>query len=124
MAVQYTLVPIYTTKGDVGAFLSYPYIFDRMGEWIGWVTPDRQVFSVQGSHVGWLTNEPRVLRKVSADFMSRKVPPPVPPHINIPATVPLAPMMAELTYGIIDVLDDSPELLPSIDFGEQREDMD
>jgi len=32
--------------------------------------------------------------------------------------------MSELTYGIIDVLEDEPELLPSVDFGELREDMD
>ena len=124
MAGQNTLVPIYSSKGDVGAFLNYPYIFDRMGEWIGWVAPDRQVFSVRGNQVGWLTNEPRILRKISADYISRQTPPPVPQRIMIPSIVPLAPMMSELTYGTIDVLDDAPGLLPSLDFGELREDMD
>jgi hypothetical protein len=32
--------------------------------------------------------------------------------------------MPELMYGIVDVLEDSPDLLPSVDFGELREDMD
>lgn len=124
MEVENTLVPIYTSKGDVGAFLSDPYIFDRTGEWIGWVTPDRQVYSVHGQHVGWLTADPRILRKVSADFLSRQTPPPIPQRLLVPAIVPLAPLMPELTYGVIDVLDEAPDLLPAIDFGELREDMD
>ena len=124
MEEQNTLVPIYSSKGDVGAYLSYPYIFDRAGEWIGWMTPDRQVYSVHGQHVGWLTADPRILRKVSADFLSRQPPPPVPQRLSVPAVVPLAPMMPELTYGVIDVLDEAPDLLPAIDFGEMREDMD
>jgi hypothetical protein len=33
-------------------------------------------------------------------------------------------MMPELTYGIVDVLEDDPDLMPSVDFGELREDMD
>ena len=124
MAGSYTLVPIYSSKGEVGAFLCYPYILDRGGEWIGWVNPDRQVFSVRGNHIGWLTHEPRILRKISGEYTSRQTSPEVPPHITVPATVPLAPLLAELTYGTIDVLDDAPELLPAQDFGELREDMD
>jgi hypothetical protein len=124
MQAQNTIVPIYSSKGDVGAFLSFPYIFDRMGDWIGWVTPDQQVYSVHGQHVGWLTSHPRILRKLSADFSGRQTPPPAPQRLLVPATVPLAPMLPELTYGVIDVLDDAPELLPAIDFGEMREDMD
>ena len=124
MVGQNTLIPIYTTKGDVGAFLSASYIFDRCGEWIGWVDQDRQVFSVHGHHIGWLTQEPRILRKISGDYISRRTPLTIPPRITIPPTVPLAPLLAELTYGTIDVLDDAPELLPALDFGEMREDMD
>jgi len=33
-------------------------------------------------------------------------------------------MMAELPIGTIDVLDERPELLPSVDFGDLRDDMD
>jgi hypothetical protein len=124
MAGSNPLVPIYSSKGDVGAFLYYPYILDREGEWIGWVNQDRQVFSVRGNHIGWLTHEPRILRKVSGDYMSRQTPPEIPPHISLPPTIPLAPLLAELTFGTIDVLDDAPELLPALDFGEMHEDMD
>ncbi|HEX9028001.1 MAG TPA: hypothetical protein VF823_02425 [Anaerolineales bacterium] len=119
-----TPISIYSTRGDVGAFLIYPYIYNRSGEWIGWVTPDRLVYSVRGTQVGWLTDEPRILRKASADPLPSQPPPPVQASINVPALVPLAPMMAELTFGTIDVLDEAPELLPSIDFDELCEDLD
>jgi hypothetical protein len=34
------LIPIYTSKGDAEAFLLYPYLFNRSGDWIGFVTPN------------------------------------------------------------------------------------
>ena len=119
------IIPVYTTRGDLGAYLVYPYILNRTGEWIGWVTPERLVYSVHGHYVGYLDNGPRILRKVSDSFDRPKRSPPQPPQrITLPVTVPLAPLMPELTFGIVDVLEESPELLPSVDFGELREDMD
>ncbi len=124
MEFQNILIPIYSSNGEIGAYLSYPYIFNRMGEWIGWATTDRQVYSVHGLYVGWMTEEPRILRKKSGEALSRQTPPPEPPHLLIPAVVPLVPLLAELSFGVIDVLNEAPELLPVIDFGESREDMD
>lgn len=125
MARKLNIIPIYTTHGDVGALLHYPYIFNRQGEWIGWVTSDRLVYSVHGHYVGFLTNDPRILRKESSGYLRPRLDPPdSPDHIRIPANFPLAPMMSELTIGTYDVLDDAPDLLPSIDFGDLREDMD
>ena len=119
------IIPIYTSRGDLGAYLVYPYIISSIGEWIGWITPERIVYSVHGHFVGYLDNGPRILRKISEGFnQPQRNPPPRPSKIQLPPTVPLAPMMPELTYGIVDVLEDSPELMPSIDFGELREDMD
>jgi hypothetical protein len=37
---QRAIVPIYTSRGDAEAFLDYPYLHNRLGEWIGWVTTD------------------------------------------------------------------------------------
>jgi hypothetical protein len=112
------LIPIYTTRGDAGAYLGYPYIFSRLGEWIGWVSPDRKVYSVHGEYVGYLTNDPRVLRKQEASYDEQPhTPPPAPGNVRIPPTVPLAPMMSELKMGMIDVLEEEPELLSPIDFG-------
>ena len=119
------LYPIYTSGGDVGGFLQYPYIFNRDGEWIGWVTSSQQVYSVHGVYVGWLTKEPRIIRKQSSGYLNPRLsPPPEPEPIKLPATLPLAPMMSELPAGTFDVLEDTPDLLPPKDFGDLRNDMD
>lgn len=119
-------IPIYTTHGDVEAYLAYPYLYNREGEWIGWVTHDRQVYSVHGHHIGWIGSGPRILRKLSEGFGEQRndIKPPEQRTINPPAHSPLAPLMPELTFGIIDVLQESPDLLPPVDFGELRQDMD
>jgi hypothetical protein len=120
-----TSIPIFDSKGEVGAFLAYPYLYNRIGEWIGWVTSQREVYSVLGHYVGYLTDEPRILRKrVTATLKSGKKPPTIPPQITVPATVPLAPMMREITYSTVDVLLDEPERLHTMDSGEQRQDLD
>ena len=118
-------VPIYTTDGDVEAFLVYPMIYNLMGEWIGFVTKVREVYSVYGEYVGWLSDDPRILRKRSYNYdKPRLKPPPTPRRFSAPASSPLAPMMAELTYDTIDVLQEQPELMPTTDSGEFRKDLD
>jgi hypothetical protein len=120
------LIPVYSTRGDLEAYLFFPYIFSRLGEWIGWVTKDRKVYSVHGLYVGYYSKDSRILRKQSDAFgHARHKPPPAPAgHITIPAHAPLAPLMAELPFGVIDVMLEQPDLLPPLDFGEGREDMD
>jgi len=119
------LIPIYNTRGDVDAFLSYPHLHNRNGEWIGWVTPQRDVYSVLGHYVGTLTSEPRIVRQRVLEEVKPSVHPPVSPgKVSPPATVPLAPMMRELTYSTIDILLEEPERLHTLDVGELREDMD
>jgi len=121
-----TIIPIYTSKGDAVAFLAYPYLYNRSGEWIGWVTPKRDVYSILGYYVGTLTNDPRILRRrVTAPLKPRLVPPPPPPKKVYPsATIPLAPLMSELTFSTVDVLLEEPELLHTLDLGELKEDLD
>jgi hypothetical protein len=119
------LIPIYNGKGDAEAFLAYPYLYNRAGDWIGWVTPQREVYSVLGYYVGYLTDEPRILRKrVTSTLKPRLRPPAVPNRVSPPATIPLAPMMREITYSTIDILLDEPERLHTLDRGELREDLD
>jgi hypothetical protein len=119
------LIPIYTTPGDVGAYLVYPYLYNNRGEWVGWVTSDRDVYSVLGNYIGWLSDDPRILRKRSYDFTNpRKTSPQAPARIRVPATNPLAPMMAELSYTTVDVLEEEPERLSTLDADDLREDMD
>ncbi len=120
-----TTIPIYNSKGEAEAFMEYPYLFNPLGEWIGFVTAKREVYSVLGVYVGYLSNEPRILRKRSTSTLKAhgKVPP-VPGRFVAPATVPLAPLMPELTHSVIDVLLEEPERLHTADLGELREDLE
>lgn len=126
MTTDSTLVPIYTTAGDVGGYLAYPYIFNCEGEWIGWISPDRIIYSTHGHYVGWLAEGPQILRKLADGYTRPRVDiiPPFTLKIKPPAVSPLPPMMPELTFGEMDVLMDRPDMLPPVDFGELREDMD
>ncbi len=120
-----TIVPIYNSKGDADAFLEYPYLFNQLGEWIGFVDAKRQVYSVLGVYVGYLSNEPRILRKRSTSTLRAHAEVPRAPGKFVPpASVPLAPMMPELTHSIIDVLLEEPERLHTSDLGELRQDLD
>lgn len=122
---QLSFIPIYNTNGDADAFLLYPYLFNRTGDWIGFVTPQRDVYSVLGEYVGTLTNDPRIVSKRAMDETKPKLaPPPAPRRVQLPANVPLAPMMPELSHSLIDVLLDAPEKLHTVDSGESRQDMD
>ena len=119
------IIPIYTSRGDHAAFLLYPYIYNRRGEWIGWVNSQKEVYSVHGRYAGYIAPGPRVMRKRSYSFDKPQVEaPPMPPKIRVPSSVPLPPMMSEPTYSEVDVLDEEPEKLPTMDSGEFREDMD
>jgi len=124
-STQPRLIPLYTSRGDAEAFLFYPYLFNRTGEWIGFVTSKREVYSVLGEYVGMLTDERRIIRKrATSTLIPRLTPPPPPQKISLPATIPLPPMMSELTHSQIDVLLEMPERLHTLDAGEDREDMD
>jgi hypothetical protein len=119
-----TIIPIYTSRGDAEAFLAFPYLYNRAGEWIGFVTSQRDVYSVLGFFVGTLTNDPRIIRNRSGEIKSRLKPPPSPVLIRVSASVPLPKMMGDLSQGNIDVLQDEPNLLHTLDSGEMRQDID
>jgi hypothetical protein len=119
------LIPLYTSRGDAEAFLVYPYIYNRIGDWIGFVTPKREVYSVIGHYVGILSEDFRIIGKRATNTLKPRLkPPPIPEKVYPPATFPLAPMMRELTHGQIDILLDEPDRLHALDSGEFREDMD
>jgi hypothetical protein len=121
-----SVIPIYTSRGEVAAYLVYPYLYNRNGEWIGWVTSGRDVYSVQGFFVGTLSDDPRILRKRVTGVLKPRLTPPAPPENKMipPATVPLPPLMRELTFSTVDVLMEEPNRLPTIDRGELKEDLD
>jgi hypothetical protein len=120
------MIPLYTSKGDADVFLHYPYLYNRLGEWVGWVTTEKQVYSVLGCYVGYISNDHRILCKRYMDISIPDLPPPYPPkdHVMPPATIPLAPMMSELLYSTVDVLLEEPGKLHTLDSGDLREDLD
>jgi hypothetical protein len=119
------ILPIYTTRGDAGAFVAYPHVYNPVGEWVGFITAGREVYSVLGYYVGYLTEDRRIVRERNPSTPKAHLEaPPSPVNIRPPATVPLAPLMGELTYSTIDVLLEEPERLHTLDVGELREDMD
>jgi hypothetical protein len=125
MGKKRNLLPIYTSRGDLGAYLDYPNLYNYRGEWIGWVTGNREVYSVLGIFVGWLSDDPRILRKRAYDFSKPRLDPPAtPPKIDVPASVPLPRMMPELTFSTVDVLEEEPEKLSPLHSHELKEDMD
>jgi hypothetical protein len=119
-----TIIPIFSSRGDADAFLVYPYLHNRNGEWIGFITPQRDVYSVLGYYIGTMTNDPRIIRKRSGEGKPRLTPPPPPARLRIPAMTPLPKLMADLSHENIDVLQDEPERLHTLDTGEMREDID
>lgn len=117
-------VPIFTSAGDFDAFLIYPFLYSRSGEWIGYVTPDKDVYSVLGEYVGFLSPDPRILRKRSLELKPTLTPPPTPRKVSTPSGMPLAPMMSDLAFDTIDVLQDEPERLHTLDVAGNKPDMD
>lgn len=125
MANASRTIIIYNTRGEAGAYMVYPYLYNLSGEWIGWITPEREIYSILGYYVGHLTNDPRILRKRNLDKIpARRTPPTSPERIYPPATLPLAPLMSELSFDTIDVLLEQPHALHTEDAGELREDLE
>jgi len=121
-----TCFPIYTTRGAWAGLLADGYLWNPQGEWIGWVERDGQVFSVAGEYVGWLSRDFRVLRKRAVDdaHRLRRTPPARPAgRLAVPATVPLPPLMAEIGFDTVDVLEEMPERLHTLDADPAAKDM-
>lgn len=119
------ILMIYNSRGDAPAFLEYPHLFNASGEWIGFITAQREIYSVLGHYVGYLSDDHRILRARTLPAAKPRLNPPgIPPKANPPATAPLAPLMSELTQSTIDVLLEEPDRLHTLDRGELREDID
>jgi hypothetical protein len=119
------IIPIYKSNGELGALMIYPYLFNTRGEWIGFITEKKEIYSVIGHYVGYLGGGPRILRKRTYNYdKSKLVPPRAPTNITRPATMPLASLMPELPFSVIDILEDEPQRLTTVDAGDLREDLD
>ena len=116
------MVPIYRTDGEWVAVYEKSHLFNIDGEWIGFVT-GRDVYDTSGMYLGFLIDDRRLLRTLSRPpTRARLQPPPKPTTPEIPATMPLAPLLASLPYSIIDLFETFPERLSYI--SETRPDME
>ncbi len=115
--------PIYTTHGDWAAMLIGRHLFNTQGEWIGWIDAQGDVFNVRGMYVGWLSRDFRILSKRSLGSHPRRDPPPSQPRVRLPNSVPLAPLLSDLTYDTIDVFEEAAFRLDPMDM-DSVQDMD
>ncbi|MCZ7542401.1 MAG: hypothetical protein M5R40_02145 [Anaerolineae bacterium] len=114
---------IYDTAGDWFATKIGDNIFDTRGEWVGFVEGS-EVWTAAGEWIGKLHKDGRILRKRAAPHhpLRKDVPPRPPKPDDLPARAPLPPMMASMTYDIIDVLEEEPDIFQRV--SETRPDMD
>lgn len=125
ITIDKKVIPLYNSKGDAEVFLVFPYLFNRLGEWVGWVTSNKEVYSVLGFYIGYISNDKRILSKRFSEERKPRLTPPSPPErVMPPATIPLAPLMSEILYSTVDILLEEPEKLHTLDAGELREDLD
>lgn len=114
--------PIYRSDGEWVAVFDRGNIFNVDGEWIGFVE-GRTAYNTIGNYLGYLSNDHRLLRHRSdRKKLEHKTPPARPKRPSIPSTMPLAPMLRALPFGIIDLFEESPEKLMFI--SETRPDME
>jgi hypothetical protein len=114
---------IFDTYGDWHATKIGDALYSTRGEYIGYVE-GQDVYKRDGEWVGRLSRDGRILRKRTERRRGfHPNPPPVPPKpARLPARAPLPPMMAELDYSTIDVLDEEPDIFRRI--SDLRPDMD
>ena len=113
--------PIYRSDGEwVGVYYG-GNLFNADGEWIGFAK-GRDVYDPAGMYLGFLSDDRRLLRKRTKPENPRLKAPPRPERPNLPASMPLAPMLRALPHQYIDMFEEHPERLMFI--SETRPDMD
>jgi hypothetical protein len=101
--------PIYSTNGEWVGLIERPYVYDTMGEWIGWLD-GKDIYTRDGMYAGFLSGDGRILRERVHQQRPLRSVPPVPPRIRPPASVPLAPLFAELPWNQVDIFEEEPEI--------------
>jgi hypothetical protein len=113
---------IFDTAGEWHAAKVGNYIFDTTGEWVAFVEGG-EVWTTDGGWVGRLSRDGRIVRKRSAAPRPlREDIPAAPPKIKLPSHAPLPPMVAELNFGTVDVLEEDPDIFKRV--ADLRKDMD
>jgi hypothetical protein len=109
---------IYCTDGEWVALIRDGYLYDTLGEWVGWIE-GQDVYTRDGEYAGFLSDEAqgtcaRILRERIRKHRPLRPAPPAPPKIRPPASVPLAPMFAELPWKLVDVFEEDPYIFKHI----------
>jgi hypothetical protein len=114
---------VYDTRGDWYATKVGDYLYNVRGDYIGFFEDD-EVFKRDGEWLGRLSRDGRILRKRTARRRDlHPNPPQKPPKPDkLPPRAPLPPMMAELDFSTIDVLDEDPDIFKRI--SDLRPDLD
>jgi hypothetical protein len=106
---------IFDTPGDWQATKIGDVIYNTRGDYIGWIEGE-DVYKTDGEWVGRLSKDGRILRKRTEqrrELHPNPRPAPSKPE-RMPARAPLPPMMAELNYSIVDVLEEEPDIFKQI----------
>lgn len=114
---------IYDTHGDWRATKFGDALYDLRGEYIGYLRGE-DVFKRDGEWIGRLSKDGRILRKRTErrrELEPNPIPPPPRPE-RLPSRAPLPPMMAELYFSTIDVLEEYPDIFSRI--SDMRQDLD
>lgn len=114
---------IFDTRGDWHATRLGGFIYGTRGDYLGFVEGE-EVYKRDGEWIGRLSKDGRILRKRSERRRDLHPAPPrsAPKPERLPPRAPLPPMMAELNFSIIDVLDEEPDIFKRI--SDLRPDMD
>ncbi len=106
---------IFDTHGDWQATKIGDYIWDSRGEYIGYLADD-SVYKRDGEWVGRLSKDGRIIRKRTERRIGfHPNPPPEPPKPErLPARAPLPPMMSQLDFSTVDVLEEEPDIFKRI----------
>jgi hypothetical protein len=114
--------PIYRSDGEWIAVYEGGHLFTIEGDWLGFVA-GRRVFSTAGEYLGFLSDDRRLLRRRHVDDdLPRRAVPPKPTQPEIPMSAPLAPLLRELPFHIIDVFEEEGDRLLFV--SERRADME
>ena len=106
---------IFDTRGDWHATKLGAFLFSSRGDYVGFIEGE-DVYRRDGEWLGRLSKDGRILRKRTErhDYLHAQIPPAPPRPANLPARAPLPPMLAEITYSIVDVLDEDPDIFKHI----------
>lgn len=115
---------IYDTHGDWQATKIGSFVFSPRGEYVAYVDEQREVYKRDGEWIGRLSKDGRIVRKRTELRRELHPDPPAPPPRpdRLPPRAPLPPLMAELTYSVVDVLEEDPDIFRRI--SDLRPDLD